>query len=117
VVTLEVSLFMMNIIKTTSRRQGRESDRSSEGRPFANSRADEQKSHRRRSILMSQPIMTKSTKERYSVNVAIAGRKFMPLPGEICLTLHSSLMGALYLAINKVIKQKSAESILARWHS
>ena len=44
---------------TTSRRQGQVREGWSEGSPSANVRADEQKSHRRPSLRVSQHMMTK----------------------------------------------------------
>jgi hypothetical protein len=75
----------MDTTKSTSRRQGREGDRPSEGSRSANVRADEQKPHTRLSSWASWHNTTKPTGSGGRVNAAVVHGKFMSLSGEICL--------------------------------
>ena len=74
----------MNANKSTSRRQGREGDRPSEGSRSANMRADEQKPHRRLSSWASWHNTTKPTGSGSRVNVAVVHGKLTFLSGELC---------------------------------
>jgi len=82
----------MDTIKSTSRRQGREGDRASEGSRSANVRADEQKPHRRLSPWASWHNTTKPTGSWGRVNAAVVHGKFTSLSGEIWLPCGRNLM-------------------------
>jgi hypothetical protein len=105
------------IFLTISRGQGHIGDGLSEGSLFANPRVDVQELYTRPSFWMSQPNMTKSPERRNKVNTAIAGRMFISLPGEISKASERVKLLAHLLATARVTFEKSAEGILARWHS
>ena len=75
---------LMDTTKSTSRRQGREGDRPSEGSRSANVRDDEQKPHIRLSLRASWHNTTKPTGSGDKVNAAFVHGKFTSLSGEIC---------------------------------
>ena len=75
----------MNTTKSTSRRQGREGDRPSEGSRSAYVRADGQKPHIRLSSWASWHNTTKPAGSGGRVNAAVVHGKFTSLSGEICL--------------------------------
>jgi hypothetical protein len=104
------------IIETTSRRQGFTCEGRPEGSLIANPRGDEQESYRRPSTWMSEPMVTKSIGRGYKVNVTLAGRKIMFLPGEACNSCDRKAI-APFLVIGEARLQESAEGILVRWHS
>jgi hypothetical protein len=83
---------LMDTIKSTSRRQGREGDRPSEGSRSANVRADEQKPHTRLSSWASWHDTTKPAGSGGRVNAAVVHGKFTSLSGEICLPCGRRLM-------------------------
>ena len=83
---------LMNTIKSTSRRQGREGDRPSEGSRSAKVRADEQKPHTRLSPWASWHNTTKPAGSGGRVNAAVVHGKFTFLSGEICLPCGRKLM-------------------------
>jgi hypothetical protein len=76
---------IMDATKSTSRRQGREGDRPSEGSRSANVRADGQKPHTRLSPWASWHNTTKPEGSGGRVNAAVVHGKFTFLSGEICL--------------------------------
>ena len=81
----EPRVFMfMNTTKSTSRRQGREGDRPSEGSRSAYVRADGQKPHTRLSPWASWHNTTKPAGSGGRVNAAVVHGKFTSLSGEIC---------------------------------
>ena len=82
----------MDTTKSTSRRQGREGDRPSEGSRSANVRADGQKPHTRLSSWASWHNTTKPAGSRDRVNAAVVHGKFTSLSGEICLPCGRGLM-------------------------
>ena len=106
---------MNMIFRTTSKEQGQTREGMSEESSLANPRTDEQKLRRRPRVWMNQPSMMKSAKERLRVNAAVAGRRLTFLPREISTT--SGLETAPDVVTRMVIVEKSAEGIVARWHS
>ena len=82
----------MNTIKSTSRRQGREGNRPSEGSRSANVRADGQKPHTRLSSWASWHNTTKPKGSGGRVNAAVVHGKFTSLSGEVCLPSGRKLM-------------------------
>jgi len=82
----------MNTTKSTSRRQGREGDRPSEGSRSAYVRVDEQKPHTRLSPWASWHNTTKPAGSGGRVNAAAVHGKFTFLSGEICLPCGGRLM-------------------------
>jgi len=89
----EPMVFMiMDTTKSTSRRQGRQGDRPSEGSRRANVRADEQKPHTRLSPRASWHNTTKPEGSGDRVNAAVVHGKFTFLSGEICLPCGRRLM-------------------------
>jgi hypothetical protein len=82
----------MDTTKSTSRRQGREGDRPSEGSRSANVRADGQKPHTRLSPWASWHNTTKPEGSWDRVNAAVVHGKFTFLSGEICLPCGRTIM-------------------------
>ena len=83
-----------NETTTTSQRQGRFREGSSEGSPCANLRADEQKPHTRPSLWASWHDTAKPFGSGGRVNEAVVQGSFTFLSGEICLTRDSALAPA-----------------------
>ncbi len=77
-------------ILTTSRRQGRFREESSEGSPSAKLRAYGQKRHRRPSLWREWAPDHKTLGSGDKVNGEVVQRRFMFLSGEICFTCGSS---------------------------
>jgi len=105
------------MITTTSGGQGRAGDRSSEGSPLANPRADEQESHRRPIVRVRWPSAPKPTEGGRAVNAAVAGRKIVFLPREVCRVCAVVSPGAPLSAMAAGRRQESAEGIVVEWHS
>src|SRR4030043_448601 len=83
---------LMDTTKSTSRRQGREGDRPSEGSRSAYVRADGQKPHTRLSPWASWHNTTKPAGSGGRVNAAVVHGKFTFLSGEICLPCGRRIM-------------------------
>jgi len=83
---------LMNTTKSTSRRQGREGDRPSEGSRSAQVRADGQKPHTRLSPWASWHNTTKPAGSGGRVNAAVVHGKFTSLSGEIYLPCGRKIM-------------------------
>lgn len=102
------------IINCISKSQGRSREAGSEGSETANPRTDEQKSRIRPRIWVSLPRKAKPSKERFKVNVAVAGRKINVLPGEISKKSGANIGSALSVATLRGNFEKSAEVIVVR---
>jgi len=94
----------MNTTKSTSRRQGREGDRPSEGSRSANVRADGQKPHTRLSPWASWHNTTKPSGSGGRVNAAVVHGKFTSLSGEICLPCGRRLMSKVRRGFTRMTK-------------
>jgi hypothetical protein len=94
----------MNTTKSTSRRQGREGDRPSEGSRSANVRADGKKPHTRLSPWASWHNTTKPTGSGGRVNAAVVRGKFTSLSGEICLPCGRKLMSKIRKGFTRMTK-------------
>jgi hypothetical protein len=95
---------LMNTTKSTSRRQGREGDRPSEGSRSANVRADGQKPHTRLSPRASWHNTTKPIGSGGRVNAAVVHGKFTSLSGEICLPCGRNLMSKFRKGFTRMTK-------------
>jgi len=95
---------VMDINRSTSRRQGQEGDRLSEGSRSAKVRADEQKPHTRLSPWASQHDMTKPAGSEGRVNAAVVHGKFTFLSGETCLICDSVVMREIRNRFARLIK-------------
>jgi hypothetical protein len=95
---------LMDTIKSTSRRQGREGDRPSEGSRSANVRADGQKPHTRLSSWASWHNTTKPAGSEGRVNAAVVHGKFTSLSGEICLPCGRRLMSKIRRGFTRLTK-------------
>ena len=102
---------------TTSRRQGQIGDGLSEGSRLANPRADEQKPRIRPRDWKSEPKITNSTEGSLKVNMAAVWRMFVFLPREISEICGWGVPSAPKLETAWGNSEKSAEGILAKWHS
>lgn len=103
------------ILKSTSRRQGRKGNRPSERSPSANLCADEQKLNIRPNPWVSKHNIAKPDRRTWEmVNSAVVERKIMQLPGEICQS--SGVKTKVYTSsetlpeMGRVKRQKSAEA-------
>jgi hypothetical protein len=97
-------LMLPDTTKSTSRRQGREGDRPSEGSRSANVRADGQKPHTRLSSWASWHNTTKPTGSRGRVNAAVVHGKFTFLSGEICLPCGGRVMSKIRKGFTRLTK-------------
>ncbi len=95
---------VMNTTKSTSRRQGREGDRPSEGSRSAYVRADGQKPHTRLSPWASWHNTTKPAGSGGRVNAAVVHGKFTSLSGEICLPCGRRLMSEIRKGFTRMTK-------------
>jgi hypothetical protein len=105
------------IFNCTSKSQGRHREVGSEGSETAKPRADGQKPRIRPRIWMSEPKITKSTEDGFRVNGAVAGGKVGGLPGEVSEVRDSGNRTALSMATSRGNSEKSADGIVAGWHS
>ena len=96
---------VMNVIKSTSRRQGRLREEGSEGSRSANVRDDEQKPHIRLSPWASWHNITKPTGSGGRVNAAFVHGKFTFLSGEICLSCGSIIMSKIRKGFTRLTKR------------
>ena len=94
----------MNTTKSTSRRQGREGDRPSEGSRSAYVRADGKKPHTRLSPWASWHNTTKPAGSGGRVNAAVVHGKFTSLSGEICLPCGRNLMSKIRKGFTRMTK-------------
>ena len=103
----EPMMFMfMNTTKSTSRRQGREGDRPSEGSRSANVRADGQKPHTRLSPWASWHNTTKPAGSGGRVNAAVVHGKFTPARCSALARKHVLIRGDLF-----TMRQSPHESV------
>jgi len=106
-------LMLMDTIKSTSRRQGREGDRPSEGSRSACVRADEQKPHTRLSSWASWHNTTKPAGSGGRVNAAVVHGKFTFLSGEICLPCGRRLMSKIRRGFTRLTKNPACPLAVA----
>jgi hypothetical protein len=96
---------VMNVIKSTSRRQGRSREGLSEGSRSANVRDDGQKPHIRLSLRASWHNTTKPTGSGDRVNAAFVHGKLTFLSGEICLSCGRIIMSKIRKWFNRLTKR------------
>lgn len=108
---------MRMIFLNISKEQGLFREEWSEGSSTANPRTDEQKSGIRPRVWVSVPRNAKPTEGRLKVNSAVTGRKFTCLPGEISEASGWGNPSAPLVAMLRGSSEKSAEGIVAGWHS
>jgi hypothetical protein len=108
---------IMDTTKSTSRRQGREGDRPSEGSRSANVRADEQKPHIRLSPWASWHNTTKPAGSGGRVNAAVVHGKFTSLSGEICLPCGKIIMSKIRKGFTRMIKNPAYPLAVGRYES
>ena len=108
---------LMNTTKSTSRRQGREGDRPSEGSRSANVRDDEQKPHIRLSLRASWHNTTKPTGSGDKVNAAFVHGKFTFLSGEICLPCGRRLMSRFRKGFTRMTKNPACPLAVGGYES
>ncbi len=108
---------LMNTIKSTSRRQGREGDRPSEGSRSANVRADGQKPHTRLSSWASWHNTTKPEGSRGGVNAAVVHGKFTFLSGEICLPCGGRVMSKIRKGFTRLTKNPACPFAVGGYES
>src|SRR5512137_362951 len=112
-----IVLMFMNTIKSTSRRQGWEGDRPSEGSRSANVRADGQKPHTRLSSWASWHNTTKPAGSGSRVNAAVVHGKFTSLSGEICLPCGRRLMSKIRKGFNRMAKNPACPLAVGGYES
>jgi hypothetical protein len=110
-------LMLVDTIKSTSRRQGREGDRPSEGSWRANVRADGQKPHTRLSSWASWHNTTKPTGSGGRVNAAVVHGKFTVLSGEICLPCGGRLMSKIRKRFTRLTKNPACPFAVGGYES
>ena len=108
---------LMNTTKSTSRRQGREGNRPSEGSRSAYVRADEQKPHTRLSSWASWHNTTKPAGSGGRVNAAAVHGKLTSLSGEICLPCGRRLMSKIRKGFTRKTKNPACPFAVAGYES
>jgi hypothetical protein len=108
---------LMNTTKSTSRRQGREGDRPSEGSRSAYVRADGQKPHTRLSPWASWHNTTKPAGSWDRVNAAVVHGKFTFLSGEICLPCGRRLMSRFRKGFTRMTKNPACSFAVGGYES